>query len=106
MTAIIILNWNGAKDTMQCLASLFRARQSGQCPFLWMVVDNGSSDNSVEKIKSWLGKQGEAFVELKEGESLVSEPRPTCGILYRLSENYGFSYNYVNLLHTLYRYLD
>lgn len=91
MTAIIILNWNGAKDTMQCLASLFRARQSGQCPFLWMVVDNGSSDNSVEKIKSWLGKQGEAFVELQEGESLVSEPRPTCGILYRLSENYGFA---------------
>ena len=92
MTAIIILNWNGAKDTVKCLASLFEARQS---PFWWMVVDNGSSDGSVEEIRLWLESRGEDFTEIREGGSL-GEPLPGSsfgpkGILYRLSENYGFA---------------
>jgi len=48
--AIIILNYNGWKDTIECLESL---RKIDYPDYLTIVVDNGSSDGSIEKIKSW-----------------------------------------------------
>lgn len=50
MTAIIILNWNGADDTLACLQSLARAKGK----FVIFVVDNGSSDDSVSRIRLWI----------------------------------------------------
>ncbi|MBN2011726.1 glycosyltransferase family 2 protein [candidate division KSB1 bacterium] len=48
--AIIILNWNGWQDTCECLTSLMHSTyQRFQC----VVVDNGSTDDSLGKIKSW-----------------------------------------------------
>ncbi len=45
---IILLNWNGKKDTLECLASL----QQIQTPrFQTLIVDNGSSDDSVLAIR-------------------------------------------------------
>lgn len=53
--AIIILNWNGWKDTIECLESVFRNTYTN---YQVIVVDNGSSDGSIEKIKNWAdGKQ-------------------------------------------------
>ncbi len=52
MTAIIILNWNGAKDTLPCLDSLTKVRGD----FRVYVVDNGSTDNSLELITQWAGE--------------------------------------------------
>jgi hypothetical protein len=46
---IIILNWNGKTDTLACLNSLQKSTYSNQ---EIIVVDNGSSDDSVEQIKS------------------------------------------------------
>lgn len=48
--AIIILNWNGWKDTIECLESLFRISYSN---YTVIVVDNGSEDGSVDKIKEY-----------------------------------------------------
>ena len=48
--AIIILNWNGWPDTLECLASLQRLSYPN---FQVIVVDNGSVDDSVAKIKDW-----------------------------------------------------
>lgn len=50
-TAVVVLNWNRAKDTIECLESLLPAVTSG----LGMVVccDNASSDDSVTVIESW-----------------------------------------------------
>jgi hypothetical protein len=46
--AIIVLNWNGKKDTLECLHSL----ESLSYPHHEIiVVDNGSTDDSVETIK-------------------------------------------------------
>ena len=60
MTAIIILNWNGADDTLACLKSL--ADADGD--FVVYVVDNGSADDSVSRIQSWIDEHGEVDVRL------------------------------------------
>ena len=48
--AVIILNWNGWPDTLECLESLQHLAYPN---FQVIIVDNGSIDDSVEKIKSW-----------------------------------------------------
>lgn len=47
--AIIIVNWNGSEDTIACLRSLRRVKSPS---FETIVVDNGSTDNSVERIRA------------------------------------------------------
>lgn len=46
--AIIILNWNNAADTLQCLNSV---RQQSYDNLLTIVVDNASEDESVRQIR-------------------------------------------------------
>jgi GT2 family glycosyltransferase len=46
---LIILNWNGKKDTLACLASLKNVSYKN---LSLIVVDNGSNDDSVEAIKN------------------------------------------------------
>jgi GT2 family glycosyltransferase len=46
--AVIILNWNGKKDTKECLESLLK--QSDKA-FTIYVVDNGSTDQSLLELK-------------------------------------------------------
>ena len=48
-TAIILLNWNGADDTIDCLESLVQAKGG----FFAVVVDNDSHDDSMERLKAW-----------------------------------------------------
>lgn len=45
---ILLLNWNGKKDTLECLSSLSRVVFSCFQP---VVVDNGSTDGSIEAIR-------------------------------------------------------
>jgi len=45
---IIVLNWNGAQDTLECLKSL---KELTYPNFSVLVVDNASSDGSVETLK-------------------------------------------------------
>ncbi|NTU67734.1 MAG: glycosyltransferase family 2 protein [Chlorobiaceae bacterium] len=47
-TAVIVLNWNGAPDTLACLASLAKVSHPD---FATVVVDNGSTDGSVELVR-------------------------------------------------------
>ncbi|AJQ26015.1 glycosyltransferase family 2 protein [Pelosinus fermentans] len=47
---IVILNWNGWKDTIECLESVFRNQYSN---YKVIVCDNASSDGSLDKIKQW-----------------------------------------------------
>jgi GT2 family glycosyltransferase len=44
--AVIVLNWNGADDTIACLKSLKEAT----IPLHAIVVDNGSTDDSLQRI--------------------------------------------------------
>ena len=46
--AVVVLNWNGWKDTISCLESL---RRLDYPDFYLIVVDNASSDDSVARIR-------------------------------------------------------
>ena len=46
---IIIINWNGKRDTIECLESLEKLEYKN-CEIV--IVDNGSKDNSVDTLKN------------------------------------------------------
>jgi len=52
-TSIIILNWNGWEDTLECLDSIFKAYNFN---FNIVLLDNASSDSSVQEIRSWVSQ--------------------------------------------------
>ena len=49
LVAIVGLNWNGAEDTLRCIESLERQTHPN---FRLLVVDNGSTDGSVESLRA------------------------------------------------------
>ena len=49
--AVILVNWNGWEDTTECIDSLLSLNDLN---FHIYVIDNFSTDNSVEKIQTWL----------------------------------------------------
>jgi GT2 family glycosyltransferase len=100
--AIVILNWNGWQDTLECLESV---RQLNYPDYLTIVVDNGSWDNSVEKIKAWAEKyfsEGYVLIEYDKAialtggedtkeESLESTSSNDKMVLIKNEENLGFT---------------
>ena len=52
--AIIVLNWDGWADTVECLESVYQINYPN---YQVVVVDNNSTDNSIQKINDYaLGK--------------------------------------------------
>ncbi len=49
--AIIVLNWNGWSDTIECLRALHRANYHD---YNLVLVDNASADESISKIDAYL----------------------------------------------------
>ncbi len=47
---IVILNWNGWRDTLECLESVFRQNYPN---YQVVVCDNNSQDQSVDHILAW-----------------------------------------------------
>ena len=47
---VVIVNWKGAADTIECLESL---RLASHAPARTIVVDNASPDDSVARITAW-----------------------------------------------------
>ena len=71
MTAIILVNWNGADDTVACLRSL----QIADGDFFVVVADNASDDDSLQRIS--------AFIDGNNSYHKV--------YLLPLDDNYGFA---------------
>ena len=57
--AIVLVNFGGAADTIECLESLcdLESFQSGE-KIVVFVVDNGSPDGSLAILRGWLGARG------------------------------------------------
>lgn len=70
-SCVIIVNWNGWKDTIECLESVLRLKHDS---FRIIVCDNGSTDGSLDKIRAWA--QGELLAEAANPElsRLISPP--------------------------------
>lgn len=47
--SVIVLNWNNAPDTLECLSSVYASESVSLNVY---VVDNGSTDNSLETIRN------------------------------------------------------
>lgn len=75
--SVIILNWNGKDDTLECLGSF---KKIGYTNYEIIVVDNGSSDGSEEVIKS----QYPDIVLLQAGENLGYAGGNNVGISWAL----------------------
>ena len=87
MTGIIILNWNGAKDTIACLESLYAAEGD----FFAVVVDNGSTDGSVADICDYLKSAAVDFSTAKRGERMERPCRRHECIVFETMQNLGFA---------------
>ena len=79
MVYIIILNWNRWQDTIECLESVFRLQGA---PFRVLLCDNGSSDDSVESIKSWAEGRLDAYVSNQDVLRTLTFPQVLKPILY------------------------
>lgn len=53
-TGVVLLNWNGCDDTIAALESLYRADPR---PESVVVIDNGSSDDSLERLRVWAAER-------------------------------------------------
>jgi len=88
MVAILILNWNGYSDTINCIKSLLNINNKD---FYIVIGDNGSSDNSIYMIENYLKESNIDFIKTsidnEERQCLV----PNKVILCDLKENNGFS---------------
>ncbi len=81
--AVIILNWNGKEDTLECLASV---GQLDYPNYEVVVVDNGSSDDSTNAIS----KQYPDVTVLQTGENLGYAGGNNVGIRWALGHDADF----------------
>jgi|UniRef100_A0A7V3RFT8 GT2 family glycosyltransferase len=93
--AVVILNWNGWKDTIECLESL---QQVTYPPFQILVVDNGSTDDSVKKILMWARsrfKGYSTFLKYNIQSKLIEENggigEEKSLVIIRSKENLGYA---------------
>lgn len=76
--ACIVLNWNGWRDTLECLAAL---QQNTYKPLTVIVVDNGSTDDSVSRIRATYPD----VLLLESGKNLGFAGGNNIGIRYALA---------------------
>ena len=69
----VLVNWRGAEDTLECLESVF---QSDYPNHACVVVENGSRDGSIEKIRGWASGRRRAPRKGQVGEELLAADYP------------------------------
>ena len=85
--AIIVLNWNGADDTLNCVESL---QQQTLRPEI-IIVDNNSSDDSVERFEDHIKSQKkDAPILIKNSQNLGFAGGINTGLVHARKQ--GFEY--------------
>lgn len=86
--AIIILNYNGWEDTIECLQSLDTTIKNKQYDVSLIVVDNNSQNESVEKLSAYMNScYGDDFCYTADR---IEASDYKC-VLFLSSDNLGFS---------------
>jgi GT2 family glycosyltransferase len=70
---VVLVNWNGWRDTIECLESLLRLHYPR---FTVIVCDNGSTDGSMENIERWAEGKLAASPAPADISHLTSPPIP------------------------------
>ena len=84
--AIIVLNWNGATDSIKCIKSL--QKQSIKTDII--VVDNASSDDSVKIFKKFIKGTSDGIYLIENDKNLGFAGGINSGLRYALLHNYTF----------------
>ncbi len=87
---IVIINWNGWEDTIECLESLYRIDYPN---YEIIIVDNHSHDDSVKKIKDY--SKGKELIIIENEENYGFAGGNNIGIQYALK---NFKPKYILLL--------
>lgn len=86
MTYIIILNYNGWQDTIECLKSIRLLKED----YKIVLVDNKSTDDSIEKLEKWIQNQNESsfnLIFIKSSENNGYAAGNNLGIKYVVNQN-------------------
>lgn len=88
LTWIVILNWNGAEDTVGCIDAV---RQLTDTRWRLVVCDNASTDDSLPRLRAALTERfGDRFAELTEAEVAGTIPGHDV-YLVRNGGNHGYA---------------
>ena len=84
--AAIVVNWNGWRDTLECLESILRA---DRVPDSIIICDNGSMDGSLEHLRRWVAARGigDRVALLDLGVNLGFAGANNVGIAYALERD-------------------
>ena len=85
MIYVVLVNYNGTKDTIECIESL---KESNYREFQIIVVDNCSSDNSVDVLKQYQKKEDFILVPLHSNNGFSAGNN--IGIRYAISQDADF----------------
>jgi GT2 family glycosyltransferase len=101
--ALVVVNWNGWRDTLDCLESIY---QLDYPDYLAVLVDNGSTDDSLRRVRQWLNNnrlggavrcivytaaEAEQGGEPSQEKILSGLPSPRRIVLIETGKNVGFA---------------
>ncbi|MBN9379730.1 MAG: glycosyltransferase family 2 protein [Chitinophagaceae bacterium] len=86
-TAIIIVNWNGWKDTVECLESFDWPLTDADI----YIVDNKSTDDSVKQLENWLGSHSPGYIACTPAQLDIHADAPAPVTLVLNTANQGFA---------------
>jgi GT2 family glycosyltransferase len=69
--SVVIVNWNGWKDTVECLESSYGL---GYPDYRIVVVDNGSTDGSIEYICAGANGNEQLDLDCTGGNDVARDP--------------------------------
>lgn len=85
---VVVLNWNGLADTLECLRSLHDAEPR---PPVVVVVDNGSREDPTVAVRRFAAERGVSATVLDADGALPHDAAPPWLVLLRLGGNRGFA---------------
>lgn len=72
-SAVVLVNWNGWQDTLECLESIYRLQSP---PRRVIVCDNASTDSSLQNLIAWAEGRLDAYVPGPHLKHLSFPPVP------------------------------